>query len=54
MARKAFNTTIEEDLLKELKMLAVSKDTKINDLIEAGIRMVLNQEKEKEDTVNER
>jgi len=47
MARKAFNTTIDEDLLKELKFLALEKDMKVNDLIEAGIRMVLEKEKEK-------
>lgn len=46
MTRRAFNTTIDEELFRELKLLAASKDLKINELIERGIRLVLEEEKE--------
>lgn len=45
--RKAINTTIEEELMKELKILAIYEDKKINDLIEEGILMVLEKRKDK-------
>ncbi|EJT6340615.1 MULTISPECIES: hypothetical protein [Clostridium] len=42
--RKAINTTIDSDLMKKIKLLALEKECKINDLIEEGLRMVLEKE----------
>ncbi|MBP1935038.1 ribbon-helix-helix domain-containing protein [Ammoniphilus resinae] len=53
MGRKAFNTTIDEDLFRELKLLAAKTDVRINELIEKGIRMVLDQEKNDKEPSNE-
>ncbi|WP_321834372.1 hypothetical protein [Clostridium butyricum] len=47
MARKAINTTIDADLMKEIKLLAIEEDCKINDLIEEGLRIVLDKRKDK-------
>ncbi len=47
MARKAINTTIDADLIKKIKLLALEKECKINDLIEEGLRMVLDKEEKK-------
>lgn len=46
MARKSMNTTIDEDLMKKLKLLSDAKGCKINDLIEDGIRLVIEKNKE--------
>ena len=43
MARKSVNTTIDADLIKQIKFLAIEKDCKINDLIEEGLQMVLDK-----------
>jgi len=40
------NTTIDEDLMKKLKLLSDAKGCKINDLIEDGIRLVIEKNKE--------
>ena len=45
--RKATNTTIDSDLMKKIKLLALEKECKINDLIEEGLRMVLEKEGKK-------
>ena len=45
MARKAFNTTIDADLIKDLKRLALEKDCKVNDLLEEGIKIILEKYK---------
>lgn len=45
MARKAINTTIDEDLIKDVKILAIKKDCKINDLIEEGLKSILDKYK---------
>ncbi len=45
--RKAINTTIDSDLMKKIKLLALEKECKINDLIEEGLRMVLEKEGKK-------
>lgn len=45
MARKAINTTIDADLIKEIKLLAIEEDCKINDLIEEGLKLVLEKRK---------
>lgn len=43
MARKTVNTTIDEELIKKIKLLAVNEDCNINDLIEEGLRMVIEK-----------
>ncbi|WP_173427744.1 hypothetical protein [Aneurinibacillus tyrosinisolvens] len=48
MARRAINTTIDEGLFKEIKLLAFQKDVKINELMERGLRLVLEEEKKKD------
>ena len=50
MGRKAINTTIDEEIMKKIKYLALEKNCKINDLIEEGLLFILekyedNQEK---------
>ncbi|MDY5912838.1 MAG: hypothetical protein SPJ62_12735 [Inconstantimicrobium porci] len=47
MARKNVNTTIDEDLYLEIRMLALKLKINANDLIEEGMRLVLEREKEK-------
>lgn len=47
MARKNFNTTLDEDLYKELRMLALKLDKRANDLIEEGMRMVIEKYQDK-------
>ena len=39
--RKNYNTTLREDLIKRLKMLAVEKDSRVNDLLEEAIELLL-------------
>lgn len=43
MARKAINTTVDADLMRDIKLLALNIDCKINDLIEEGLRLVLEK-----------
>lgn len=43
MARKAFNTTLEEDLIKKLKKLAIDRNCNINDLLEESIQIILDK-----------
>ncbi|MCT8975473.1 hypothetical protein N4T77_02565 [Clostridium sp. CX1] len=43
MARKAINTTIDEKLIKSIKLLALNEECKINDLIEEGLKLVLEK-----------
>jgi len=48
--RKNYNTTLREDLIKRLKMLAVERDSRANNLLEEAIELLLkkyeNQPKE--------
>jgi len=41
--RKMYNTTLDIDLLKKLKMLAVEYDKRQNDLLEEAIRDLLKK-----------
>jgi hypothetical protein len=41
--RKNYNTTLREDLIKKLKMLAVEKDSRVNDLLEEAIELLLDK-----------
>ena len=50
LARKSVNTTIDEDLMKKLKLLSDAKDCKINELMEDGIRLVIEKNREQLET----
>jgi hypothetical protein len=43
LARKNVNTTLDENLYKEIKLLAVKLDRGANDLIEEGMRYILEK-----------
>ncbi len=43
MARKNINTTLDEDLYIEIKILAIKLKTNANDLIEEGMKYVLEK-----------
>ena len=43
MSKKKFTTTLDETLIKEIKKLAIDIGRPANDLIEEGIRLVLNK-----------
>ncbi|WP_061313382.1 ribbon-helix-helix domain-containing protein [Clostridium botulinum] len=46
MARKSINTTVDETLMKKLKLLSDAKGCKINDLIEEGMKLVIENNKD--------
>ena len=48
MARKNINTTIDEDLYTEIKILAIKSKVNANDLIEEGMKYVLEKYKNKD------
>ena len=43
MKRKQFTTTLREDYLKKIKILAVEKDKGANDLLEEAIEWLLKK-----------
>jgi hypothetical protein len=43
MKRRQFTTTIREDTLKKIKILAIEKDKKVNDLLEEAIDWLLKK-----------
>ena len=43
MARKSINTTIDEDLYQQIRLLAVKKKINANDLMEEGMRYILKK-----------
>jgi hypothetical protein len=43
MARKNINTTLDEDLYTEIKILAIKLRTNANDLIEEGMKYVIEK-----------
>ena len=43
--RKNVNTTLRPDLIKSLKLLAVKKDMKLNEILEEAISDLLNKYK---------
>jgi hypothetical protein len=45
--RKNYNTTLRVDLIKGLKMLAVEKDARANDLLEEAIQDLLKKYEKK-------
>lgn len=48
MTRKNVNTTLDEDLYKKIKVLAIDLDKNANDLIEEGMEYVLNKYENKD------
>lgn len=46
MARKSINTTIDENLMKKLKLLADAKGKKINEVLEESIELLLTKDKD--------
>ena len=45
--RKVFSTRLDQDLIKELKHLAVDEGRALNDLLEEAIRALLKKYKSK-------
>ncbi len=45
MGKKKFTTTLDEDLIKQLKKLAIDLGQSANNLIEEGIRVILDKYK---------
>ena len=43
MARKNINTTLEEKLYKKIKVLAIQLDKNANDLIEEGMKYIIDK-----------
>lgn len=43
MARKNINTTIDEDLYMQVRLLAIKLKLNANDLIEEGMRYILDK-----------
>ena len=48
MKRKNINTTIDEDLYKQVRILSIKLNTNTNDLLEEGIRYILDKYKNDE------
>ena len=47
MRRKPFTTTIKEDALKDIKILAIDLDRSVNDLLEESIERLLKKYEKK-------
>jgi hypothetical protein len=43
MQRRQFTTTLREDYLKKIKILAIEEDKKVNDLLEEAIEWLLKK-----------
>jgi len=43
MKRRQFTTTLREDYLKKIKILAIEEDKKVNDLLEEAIVWLLRK-----------
>jgi hypothetical protein len=50
--RKMYNTTLDVDLLREIKILAARLDLRQNDLIEEAIRDLIRKYKHQEPTTD--
>jgi len=44
--RKNYNTTLRDDLVKRLKILAIKKDLRLNDLMEEAFEDLLKKYKD--------
>jgi hypothetical protein len=49
MKRRQFTTTLREDYLKKIKILAIEQDKKVNDLLEEAIEWLLKKYRNKAD-----
>ena len=47
MKRKPFTTTIREDYLKKVKILAIEENKSVNDLIEEALEWLLKEYEKK-------
>jgi hypothetical protein len=47
MGKKKFTTTLDEALIKELKKLAIDLNRSANNVIEEGIRVILDRYRKK-------
>jgi len=45
--RKPFTTSLDKDLLKEFKKLAIDLDSQVNDLLEEAMRQLLKKYEKK-------
>lgn len=45
LIRKSINTTLDQELYKKIKILALQLDKNANDLIEEGMKLVLQKYK---------
>jgi len=52
MKKKHFTTSIDKNLLKEIKKLAIDLDRSVNDLLEEGIKHLLTKYQKKAHKVN--
>jgi len=50
--RKMYNTTLDADLLRELRILAAQLDLRQNDLLEEAIQDLLEKYKEQEPSLD--
>lgn len=48
MARKNINTTLDEELYKNIRILALQKGINANDLIEEGMKLIIERENKKD------
>ena len=48
MARKNVNTTLDEELYKNIRILALQKGINANDLIEEGMKLIIERENKKD------
>ena len=48
MKRKQFTTTLREDYLKKIKILAIENDEAANDLLEEAIELLLKKYKKRD------
>ena len=48
MKRKQFTTTLREDYLKKVKILAVEEDKSVNDLLEEALEWLLKKYEKKD------
>ena len=54
MQRKQFTTTIREDYLKKIKILAIEKDKRVNDVLEEAIEFLMSKYERKGGELNPR
>ena len=47
IARKNINTTLDEELYKNIRILALQKGVNANDLIEEGMKLIIDRENKK-------